>query len=179
MATCQQIISTALRMARIVPLASEPKAKEAEHGLIVLQGIYDDWMGRGMFGRLKDIYTTDDYTAEEGDRIFADGATITLPELMDGDRVPRDLACVSVDDGDLRHYVWDGEWVELTRLALSSECPLSARDPAGLSSLLAIQLAESFGEQCGPATAAKGLRFQAGLMAKANSTQDRTGAEYF
>ena len=170
MATCRDIIKRGLQQARIVPLGRDPTSKEAEAGMLALQGIYDGWATGGMFGRLTDVY------------IFADDATITLPDTVEGDdgtRIPRDLAQISVNDGTWRHWIWTGLWTELTGLTLDSEAPLSERDQEGLSSLLAIYLAEGFGESVGQMTASRGMRFQGGVSHKFGSTQDVVASDYF
>lgn len=182
MATCRDIIKRGLQQARIVPLGRDPTSKEAEAGMLALQGIYDGWATGGMFGRLTDVYTAADYTAQPGDRVFADNATITLPDTVEGDegtRIPRDLAQISVNDGTWRHWIWTGLWTELTGLTLDSEAPLSERDQEGLSSLLAIYLAEGFGESVGQMTASRGMRFQGGVSHKFGSTQDVVASDYF
>lgn len=182
MPTCRDIITRALQQARIVALGRDPTAKEAEAGMLALQGIYDSWATGGMFGRLTDVYKSDDYTAQPGERVFADNATITLPDTVEGDegtRVPRDLQQISVNDGVWRHWVWTGVWTELSELTLDSAAPLSERDPEGLSSLLAIYLAEGFGGQVGQMTASRGMRFQGSVSHKFGSTQDVVASDYF
>jgi hypothetical protein len=182
MATCRDIIARAMQTAGIIPIGGQPTGKEAEHGQIVLQGIYDGWATGGMFGRLADVYVTDDYTAKEGERVFADGATVTLPETVDvegGVRVPRDLAQISVNDGTWRHFVWTGAWTELTGLELGDVAPLAERDEYGFACLLASYLAPAFGTEVSGMTMRRGMTFQGSLSYKLGSTQDNTGSEYF
>lgn len=181
MTTCRDIITRALQQAKIVALGRQPTAKEAEAGMSALQGIYDGWVANGMFGRLTDVTTTEDYTAKEGERIFADGATITLPDTIadDDDRVPRDLACISVNDGTWRTWVWTGAWTELTGLTLDDDAPLSERDSEGLSALLATYLAEGYDTEVGPITLRRGQMFQGGISHKFGSTQDVIASDYF
>jgi hypothetical protein len=130
------------------------------------------------------VTVTEDYTANEGERVFADGATITLPDTVDdlqngGSRVPRDLACISVNDGTWRAWVWTGAWTELTGLTLDSDAPLSERDREGLSSLLATYLAEGFEKQVGQMTMRRGLRFQGSISHKFGSTQDDLSSTFY
>lgn len=182
MVTTRDIITRALQQAGIVPLGRTPAAKESEAGLFALQGMYEGWVTNGMFGRLKDVYKTEDYTAEVGDRIFADGATITLPDTIevDGfDAVPHDLGAVSINDGTWRHWIWDGAWTEISGLTLDSTAPLAGRDREGLSSCLAGYLSEGFGTEVGPRTSLRGARFESGLALKFGSTQDATAPDYF
>jgi len=184
MPTCRDIIRRALQQARIVALGRDPTAKESEAGMLALQGIYDGWVTSGMFGRLTDVYKSEDYTAQPGERIFADDATITLPDTVDdtdngGTRVPYDLAAISVNDGGWRHWVWTGVWTELTGLTLDDTAPLSDRDSEGLSALLASYLAEGFGTEIGQMTSRRAAQFQGSISHKFGSTQPATTAEYF
>lgn len=180
MVTCRDIITRALQQARIVPLGRTPSAKESEAGLSALLGMYEGWISASMFGSLKDVYETGDYDANPGERIHADGFTVTLPtEVKNGTETPRDLAAISVYNGGWVHWLWEGTWINLTALALNSEAPLSGRDREGLSSALAAYLAEGFGGEIGPQTAKRGARFESSLSLKLGSTQDATAPSYF
>lgn len=183
MATCRSVITRALQQARIVPLGRDPTSKEAEAGMLALQGIYDGWATGGMFGRLTDVYKTEDYEAQPGERVFAaDSSTITRAATVEGDegtRTPRDLEQISIHVADWQHWIWTGSWVALSGLTLDDEAPLSERDQEGLSSLLAIYLAEGFGESVGQMTASRGMRFQGRVSHKFGSTQDAVASDYF
>lgn len=182
MVTCRDIITRALQQAGIVPLGRTPASKEAEAGLFALQGLYEGWISAGMFGRLKDVYETENYTAGVGERIFADGATITLPDTIEVDGVdttPHDLGAVSINDGTWRHWLWDGLWTEITGLTLDTNAPLASRDREGLSSCLGSYLAEGFGGSIGPQTAKRAARFESSLSLKLGSTQDDTPSVYY
>jgi len=182
MVTCRDIITRALQQGRIVPLGRDPSSKEAEAGMSALQGLYEGWISSGLFGRLKDVYESQDYTAGVGERIFADDAVITLPDTIevDGvDDVPRDLGAVSINDGTWRHWLWDGVWTEITGLTLDSEAPLASRDREGLASALADYLVEGFGGSIGPKTELRAARFVSSLSLKFGSTQDASAPSYF
>lgn len=185
MATCRDIVTRALHMAAIVPLGKDPKAAEGQMGLELLQGLYDGWFVGGMFGRLTDVYKTDDYTAKEGERITADGATVTLPDSYEdtetgNNRAPRDLAAIVVVTDTTTNFVYSGgAWETCSGLTLNSPAPLSTRDAMGLSCLLALHMAEAFGTQVGPMTARRGLQFQGSLSYKLGSTQPEPVGTYF
>lgn len=182
MVTCRTIITRALQQATIVPLGRDPTSKEAEAGLSALAGMYEGWVSGSMFGRLKDVYESQDYTANVGERIFADDATITLPDTIevDGvDTIPHDLGAVSINDGTWRHWIWDGQWTEITGLTLDSDAPLASRDREGLAACLAGYLAEGFGGQIGPFTQRRAARFESSLSLKLGSTQDASAPSYF
>lgn len=182
MPTCRDIITRALQQATIVPLRGTPTAAEADAGLSALIGMYEGWVSDGMFGRLKDVYKTEDYTAEEGQRIYSTGGTVTLPLTIDSgpdERAPYDLSAISIHDGEWHHWLWDGAWIELTGLTLDSDAPLASRDREGLSSALAAYLAEGFGGSVGPKTELRGARFLNSISLKFGSTQAARETDYF
>jgi hypothetical protein len=128
-ATCLDVITYALRQSRIIGLGKDPKAAEAEEGMIALQSLYDQWRTGGMFGRLEDIYLTDDDTAEEGKRYYVPaGAVLSAPtsEYVDScgtTRQPRDLALYEAltSDGIQTAMLYDRtEWVSLLDLELTT-----------------------------------------------------------
>jgi hypothetical protein len=167
MATVRDIITTAMRRARIIGLGRAPKAAEADDGLVALQGYYDGLFAHGPFSALADVYTTENYTAKENERIVADGATITIPDtLEEGTRTPKDLSAVIViTDTTQRNYVFSlGRWEACDALTLDSEAPLSKRDKEGLACALAVDLAESYAQAVGPRVMEKASRFNSSLM---------------
>jgi hypothetical protein len=189
MATCLDIISSAMRLSGILGLGKEPKAAESEHGLACLQSLYDSWV-QTMFGRLEDVYLTSDDTAEEGKRYYVpSGITLTdaSSEYLDGSgdtRQPRDLSLYEVleSDGTRRVKLYDRtEWVDLLDLGLSDIAPLSGRNEMGLAACLATHgaFAAAFGAEPSERVGVLAATFLAGLSYKFGSTRDRTKAEYF
>lgn len=70
-----------------------------------------------------------------------------------GENVPRDKSVVMVTDKyDATRratYVYDGTvqlWMRIDTLDLNDEAPLSARSPDGLAALLAVRIADEFGD---------------------------------
>lgn len=184
MTTCRTIITRSLQLARVVGIGRDPRATESDLGLEVLQGMYDAMFADGMFGRLTDYYATANYTAEEGQRIIADGATITVPDVItnDGDpRTPRDLAAIAIiTDTDELNYVFSGgRWELASNLTLDSTAPLATRDTIGLASLLAIELGATFGKEPLPATIRRGLSFKGSVSYKLGSTQPVREGTYY
>lgn len=181
MATCRDIITRALQQARIVPLGRAPATKEAEAGMIALQGIYDGWFASGMFGTLADIDASGDYEANEGERITG-ATTVTKPTLIDsetGYRPPYELSAI-VDVTNGNNWLWiGGAWVDCAALTLTDDAPLSSRDREGLSAHLATYLAEGFGQSVGAMTARRGQMFVGNVSYKFGSTQADRTAEYF
>lgn len=182
MTTCRDIVTLALRQARIVGIGRAPRASEANEGMVALQSLYDSMFADGPLGPFADVYTTEDYTAQENERIIADGATITIPDTIEEDgitRAPTDLsAVIVVTDTTQKNYVFSlGRWEVCDSLTLDSAAPLAARDATGLAALLAIQYAEMFGAQLPPATAQRGMRFKGSLSFKFATKRD--AADYF
>lgn len=180
MTTCRDIITQAMYRTSILALGRTPKAKEAENGMFLLQGLYDDLVMSGSLGGLTDVYKSVDYTVNEFERVYADGATITLPETImdDGvERTPADLALVVVNDGTWRSYIWDGSWVELTGLTLDDTAPLATRGQDGLACYLAANWVDTFGGQVSQAVYRRAMNFRALLMGQNATAVDLP--EYF
>jgi hypothetical protein len=190
MATCLQIITYAMRQARIIGPGKEPKASEADEGLVALQSLYDQWRTNAMFGELEDVYLEEDDTAEEGKRYrLAAGVTLTdaTSDYVDESnvtRAPRDLALYEsvTSAGVQTAKLYDRtQWVDLIGLEVTDEAPLSGRNPYGLAACLATfgGLATVFGADPDPRTYALAKQFMASIMGKAGSTQDQDGPDYF
>lgn len=183
MTTMREIITLGLQLSRVIPLGSNPKAKESEAGLTVLQGIYDGMFADGQFAKLTDVYTTENYTAQENERIHAATATVTLPATVDEyePRKPRDLSAVVVisNTGQRNHVFSGGAWETCHGLTLDSTAPLASRGKDGLAALLAMYFAEAFGTQLGPMWVNRGNQFRASLSYKLGSTQSPATADYY
>lgn len=184
MTTCRDIITLGLQLGRVVGVNRTPRASEAATGLDVLQGMYDGFFANGMFGRLTDVFKDANYTAKEGERIYNDGVTITIPTTItdDGDeRAPRDLsAIVVIASGVATNRVYSqGAWRNCSALTLDSDAPLAERDKAGLAALFAMYFVEAFGGELSPMWTRRALQFQGSLSYKLGSTQpDRVGVFY-
>jgi len=162
---------------------------EAERGRIVLNAMFREYVDNGGFGRLTEYLATDDCEAEEQQRVFAAGFTISLPdEVEDADsgetRKPRDLALIQVvDDGAAPEIsIYDaqlGEWVRLDSLGLDDECPLSERNRHGLECVLARRLAGTFQKPVPDSTAAYAAGLGSILSNRRSAPRTTTQAEYF
>jgi hypothetical protein len=189
MATCRDIITYAMRQAKIPGSGSDPDADELRDGLVALQSLYDEWVAAGMFGRLRDSYQSADYTAREGERIIAaDGVVITIPDTIDDDphsdtRAPRDLSIIeTLQDGEREVWLWDRtEWVSLLDLDANSAAPLASRGAWGLAAALAISGAfvTMFGDDAGPDVRVLAARFKTSLSMKYGTTRDGIAGEYY
>lgn len=193
-ATCSDVVTAALRLARVIAVNKDPKAAESERGLECLQSLYDSWVSTGMFGRLEDVYLTADDTAEEGKRyLLSSGVTLTEPTTISAEdsadgvaRQPRDLSLYEklTDTGTRSVRLYDRTgWVDLLNLALADVAPLSSRGMMGLAAALAISggftAMFGLGQGINPDVRALAAQFMASLSYKLGSTRDRSQAEYF
>lgn len=180
MTTCRDIVTRALQMSGIVALGRDPKAAEIEAGMVSLQSLYDEWFTGGMFGRLKDVYADGIYTANEGERITADGATITLPTLYD-DRPPYEFsAVVIVTGGTADNFVYhNGAWNNCAGLLLGDDAPLASISVDGLAGCVAERLASTFGGDVSIGAARAAREFKRALSYKIGSTQAEPVGVYF
>lgn len=179
MTTCRDIVTRALRMARVLPLGDEPEAVELRDGLEVLQSLYAQWLHGGMFGRLEDVQSTGDVTAEAGQRVATTGA-VTLP--TPSYEVPLfDLAAVDISDATgRRSYVWDrAAWRRINGLEASDPAPLADRGANGLAACLALLYAEDFGAQVGAAAVLQARTFKTALSLKMGTDQPDAGGTYW
>ena len=191
MATCTQVITYALQLAKVLPSGASATSDEAADGLVALQSLYDSWLTGGMFGELEDIYLEGNDIAEEGKRYYVpSGLTLTAPtsEYLDADgatRQPRDMAVYEslTAAGTRTAKIYDRtEWVDLLGLEAGDTAPLSKRDAWGLAACLATHGAfiASFGdEQVSPRVERLASRFLRNVMGKHGSTQDRLAGSYY
>lgn len=187
MATVRDVVTLALRQARVIGIGREPRATEADAGLQAFQAMLDMWIANGMFGRLTDRYKTGNYTAEEGERITAPTAiTVTIPTTFDDDenggtRAPRDLALIeTVLNGTRAVKLYDRTaWVDLLGLTLNSTAPLAERGVTGLAACVAQTYAEMFGAQLMPNTARLAMTFQGMIARKFGTERPKAAAVYY
>jgi hypothetical protein len=169
MATCTEIIGRALRMARVVAKGDEPTSTESAEAMTALLSIYQR-LAHTALSTDTERYETDDYTAEEGERIYCTG-TVTLPTTIDdGDtRRPLDLAAIQYQDENTasawRTYVSDkGTWTRIDNLVEASDAPFADRNQDGLAALLAVEIAHEYGKEPSGATIAQARRFQSQMQ---------------
>jgi hypothetical protein len=190
MATCLDIITYAMRQARIIGPGKTPKAAEAVEGMVALQSLYDQWRTGGMFGTLTDLYLEEDDIALEGYRYrIASGVTLTdaTSVYLDEDnvtRAPRDLALYEAvtSAGTQTAKLYDRtEWVDMLGLEQSDTAPLSGRNAYGLAAALVVSggFTSLFGVEPSPSALETARNFTRSLMSKQGSTQDKIAGEYF
>lgn len=191
MATCRDVITTALRKLKVVYPGRSPSADEASDCLESLQSWYDEMIAAGGFGRLTDVRIADDYEAGENERIFnADDSpySVSLPETISdgyaegGYRPPYDRSVVVVAGSTEQAYIYNaptGSWQALKALTLDSDAPLASRGSDGLASVLAIRVADQFGKQVSNVTAISAARFLTSLSYKLDSAYRPVEATYY
>lgn len=190
MATCNDIVTRAMQLARVLALGDEATADEGAIGLEALQSLYDQWRTGGMFGELEDVYLEDDDIAEEGVRYFVPtGITLSEPTSVyidfDGNtRQPRDLAMYEIltEAGVQTAKLYDRtEWVSLLDLQSTDVAPLSGRGALGLAACLATSggFGAVFNAQADPRLLFLARQFTASLAGKPGSTQPHDRAEYY
>ncbi len=193
MATCRDIVTKGLKMAKVVGVNATPTASEADLGMDVLQSLYRFWFSSGEFGRMNEVYKEVDYTAKEQDRVTATtGVVITRPvTYQDGSdsygdgakarRAPFELAAIEiVQDGAVSSYIWERTaWIELNNLSLNANAPLSHYGDMGLAACFSMHYAETFGAQIGAGQKRLADRFVSAFRIRRNEAAPRTPMEAF
>lgn len=189
MVSCLDIVTLAMRQARVIAMGETPSDDEGEAGLEALRGLYEQWFVGGMFGQLTDSIEASSFTAEPNQRIRHDGSiTVTLPTEVDDDGdiyPPYDLSIIEVFDtstGEMTRSIYDasaGGWITLGEIELTDDAPLASRGRDGLAACLAISFAEMFGSNIGPGVAMRARGFKMALSMKLGADRPRASAEYF
>lgn len=173
MATCRLVVNTALRKLGVLAAGREPRLADQTDALAALQGLYGAWVAAGAFGRLRDVVPiTSPYRACGGEHVLRDSADIMeveLPDLVGRDWFwdygwlrcccyynpnvpPRDGLVVRITDrigGETRTWIYEGaskEWQRIEDLQLDDQAPRSTADMLGLSSCLAMEIADTYGD---------------------------------
>lgn len=103
-----------------------------------------------------------------------------------GENVPRDKSVVNVTSqyGDTRAtYVYDGtvqRWLRVDTLTLNDEAPLSARNSEGLASVVAMRVADEFGDTALSAlTVQSAVKYKRDLVTNFGNADDGCGYAYY
>jgi len=187
MPTCQDIITRALRKAKVYAAGETPSDEDMNDGLDELQNLYEQWGSGGMFGRLADVLVDAAYTAAANERITTTGnAIITIPtsfEIDGEDYPPYDTAFIEIIDtvaNTVSRYLYEsGDWVSIGALLLTSTAPLAGKGRGGLASCLAMAYAEEFGAQIGPGVMRQAASFKTNLSLKYGGDALRSTPDYF
>lgn len=193
MATARNVAERALRKLGLIQVGEDAPLALLENALAGLADLYRTLIATGMFGRIKDVQITGDYTAGENERIrgnsLSEAINVTLPVNVESEgveRVTRNRSFVTVIDpfmGTTSTWLYDayaGGWVSLDGLGLESVAPLSEGLGAdGLASLLAVTLADEHGVDLSPLTIRAAGRFKSGIGMSLDGERQTVTAEYF
>lgn len=186
--TCQQIITEALEENGARGLGDTPDTHELARGLTRLQSLWNAGVEQGLFGRVAEYYATAAYTAEEGQRVFSGGYTITLPTAIEdeasetGYRRPRDFAMIQVvnaaTDPQISLYdAHEAEWKRIDNLTAAGECPFGRRYRHGLVAALATSLSPLVG-QVGDVTASYAASLRSALSLRMSAPRTAADIEF-
>jgi len=189
MATCRDIIEGAAIELNARSLGEALSAAEIDRGLTLLQSMYLEAVDKGVFGRVEDYLATGAYEAEEQQRVYSAGYTITLPTEVDDaytgeTRRPLDLAMIQVvnDGSDPQISIYDahlGDWVRIDGLTLAGEAPFSARSRHGLECALARRLAGTFRKPVPDTTAGYANGLGSIFSSHLSAPRTTTATEYY
>lgn len=169
-------------------LGDTPEAVEATRGLTRLQAMWNAAVEQGVFGRVEEYYATAAYTAEEGQRVYSGGYTITLPTTITDadtgeDRRPLDFAMIQVvnaaTDPQISLYdAHEAEWSRIDNLTLDGECPFGRRYRQGLVTALATAMS-TLGGQANNITASYASLLRSALSYRFSAPRQTTAADFF
>jgi hypothetical protein len=187
--TCRDIITEALEELRARGMGDDPSPEEIARGLTRLQSMWRAGVEQSLFGRVEDYLATGDYTAEEGQRVYAAGFTITLPtSITDEDtgelRRPLDFSMIQVVDAgeDPQISLYDAHraaWVRIDNLTLSSECPFGSRYRHGLAAALAQVMGPLFARTADNTTQAYAGALNSALSMRLSAPRTAVEYDYF
>lgn len=89
--TCLQILTGAARKLGVLAIGRNLTSAQSESGMEILQSLYLELVGQGVFGKLIDSYITDTtYTAHENERVVCSSVvtTVSLPTTIDEEWCP-------------------------------------------------------------------------------------------
>ncbi|KQS01501.1 hypothetical protein ASG11_17765 [Sphingomonas sp. Leaf357] len=188
---CLDLISRALRRIGVLAAGTAPSDIEANDALDVLSAIYLRLITEGVFGTLRDVVPTGDYTAGENERVIRSNGmvgVISLPDTINDcgrDRAPLDGSLVIISDSytdETEAWLYDGavkSWVLLTELTLTDTAPMSNRDPLGLVCTLATELADEYGQQASDIIRMNAARFHMGIAHNWSNPSTVVRGDYF
>lgn len=97
---------------------------------------------------------------------------------------PRDGAPVIIadmDGGEIGSWLYDGtakRWEQIHLLQLDNQAPRSTADPEGLSAMLAMEIADTFGAEVGATTQRQAARYQMAMTHRYGMRQDGVAGVY-
>jgi hypothetical protein len=171
----QGTVYTASGCERIIRRADTPLTIELPE--LVSEASYRDYgrERRGYYGTVITVTTVDQQTIVDVQAAQPMGCVVP----------PRDGSPVVITDeagGQTAAWLYDGtikKWEALDTLQMDNEAPRSAADPEGLAAMLALELADVFGVEVGPATARQASRYQSAMTLRFGMRRQAVPGVYF
>lgn len=162
---CQSIIERAFRRLGIIASGETPREQELKDAFDTLRAIYRRLITEGTLGQIIDVQVSIGETiyAVPNSRVIGSLATITLP-VPAPDRSVIILVDPTTLDAD--EYLFDARiqyWQSIDDLTLTSPAPFGQRDANGLSSYLAVEIADEYGQRPSDVTIRNASRWQYSL----------------
>lgn len=157
------IICRSMRRIGVLGGDDLPRDNESADALESLKGIYRRLINEAAFGFIRDVYIDAAHVAVPGQRVIGNRGLVTLPDCAP------DLSLICVVDPQTNQtdeYLFDArtqKWRTIDDLTLTSNAPLSARDPLGLACYLALELADDYNQQPSEMTVRNASRWQMSL----------------
>jgi hypothetical protein len=108
------------------------------------------------------------------------------PSALTADKTtPRDCSVVSIVDAfipGIFDFIYDGQmklWQGIYDLTITSEAPLSFRDPQGLAAYLAVQMADETSGTLGPSTVRQASSFLTQISSRFSAPSEPIAGVYF
>jgi len=188
---CLQLITRAMRRIGVLAAGQLPDEHEVADHLDTLKGLYLRWIGAGTFGRLPTVNITNEephYAAPNTRVVALHPVTVILPlTVEEGNTVttPRDGSIIVVvhrTTAQTETYVYDSsthDWLRVDYLSPTDIAPLANRDPLGLISMLAIEIASEYGQDITELMVRNASQFQYNLTHDYSNPDDVTPGTYY
>ena len=187
------LICRALRRLGVLASGQLPTDAEAADALETLKAIILRTVSEGGLGQLAEVVAPEgDYKPEEFTRVLRndpDTSSITLPDTVveyGVKRPPFDGSIIAIADVTMAQavtYIYDGDlgaWLPVETMTLTSIPPLTQRDANGFASMLAVELADEYGQSIPAATELAATRWHSQIVGGwSRQTKPTRPADYF
>ncbi len=164
---CLDIILRAMRKIGVVAGGQLPRQDEQEDALETLKGIYRSLISDGTFGTLTEVEPTGDtYTAGVNQRVTPQEPECEVEKPCNNAHHAV-LCIVDTFRNQVDEYLFDANtkvWTTIDDMQLTSAAPLAQSDPNGLASMLAVHLADEYGQTPSPVTMQLAASWQSRLV---------------
>jgi hypothetical protein len=161
---CLDIICRAMRRIGVIAAGELPRSVEQSDALDTLKALYSRLINDGAFGVIEERHVdAAEVEAKPGERIVIYGGEVSFPDIAPDCSV---ICVVDPSTNDVEELIFDTRtqtWRKLGELTLTSEAPISHRDPIGLVCALAIELADEYGQELSEITVRNAARWHMAL----------------